>query len=124
MQRAVGWGPVAAAGRDARAVCAAVARSSVCSPLPGAPTCLPARSVQRVSLAHPPVPCDAPLPARLPPLLQAPEVLTGAHATAASDVFSFGVVLWELITLTLPWEGCNPFQVRGGAVRCGAVTHM
>ncbi|GAB4815428.1 hypothetical protein N2152v2_002474, partial [Parachlorella kessleri] len=41
----------------------------------------------------------------------APEVLTGKGATFASDVFSFGVVLWELLTLQLPWAGSNPFQV-------------
>jgi serine/threonine protein kinase len=45
------------------------------------------------------------LPAdRLNPLWAAPEVLCGAPATAASDVFSFGVVLWELLTWELPWE--------------------
>ena len=98
------WGPV---GTRCRAAWAAIERSGPCSPLSGA-ACLPA----------------CPIPLCPPAPLQAPEVLTGAHATAASDVFSFGVVLWELITLTLPWEGCNPFQVRGGAVRCGAVTHM
>ena len=50
----------------------------------------------------------------LNPRWLAPEVLTGHSATAASDVFSFGVVLWELLTWQLPWdsEGKNAFQVR------------
>jgi hypothetical protein len=33
-----------------------------------------------------------------------------AHSKAA-DVFSFGVVLWELATFEIPWEGLGPFQV-------------
>jgi serine/threonine protein kinase len=34
----------------------------------------------------------------------APEVLGGKSPTAASDVFSFGVVMWELLTWKLPWS--------------------
>ncbi|KAL4517811.1 hypothetical protein Ndes2437B_g03932 [Nannochloris sp. 'desiccata'] len=34
----------------------------------------------------------------------APEVLNGDNTTAAADVFSFGVVLWELLTWKLPWS--------------------
>ncbi|KAL4443708.1 hypothetical protein ABPG75_011445 [Micractinium tetrahymenae] len=33
----------------------------------------------------------------------APEVMQGQHATPAADVFSFGVVLWELATWQLPF---------------------
>jgi serine/threonine protein kinase len=43
----------------------------------------------------------------------APEVLTGHRPTRASDVFSFGVVMWELLTWELPWSGVlNKFKVR------------
>ena len=34
----------------------------------------------------------------------APEVLGGANPTAASDVFSFGVIMWEILTWKLPWS--------------------
>jgi hypothetical protein len=38
-------------------------------------------------------------------------VLRGERSTAASDLFAFGVVLWELLTWELPWGPMNPWQV-------------
>ena len=32
--------------------------------------------------------------------------------TAKCDIFSFGVILWELVVGKRPWEELNEFQVR------------
>jgi len=43
----------------------------------------------------------------------APEVLRDEELAPSmkSDVFSFGVILWELVTGSIPWEGMNPFGI-------------
>eukprot|EP00204_Picochlorum_oklahomense_P000061 CAMPEP_0118799260 /NCGR_PEP_ID=MMETSP1161-20130426/1539_1 /TAXON_ID=249345 /ORGANISM="Picochlorum oklahomensis, Strain CCMP2329" /LENGTH=1158 /DNA_ID=CAMNT_0006726935 /DNA_START=401 /DNA_END=3877 /DNA_ORIENTATION=+ len=42
----------------------------------------------------------------------APEILRGEHGGKAADVYSFGIVLWELMTWKLPWgENTNPFSI-------------
>lgn len=46
------------------------------------------------------------------PRWTAPEVLEGQAATPASDVFSFGVVMWEMLTWQIPWSEVNAFVVR------------
>ncbi|KAG2667590.1 hypothetical protein I3843_15G119500 [Carya illinoinensis] len=43
----------------------------------------------------------------------APEVLRNEPANEKCDVYSFGVILWELSTLQQPWGGMNPMQVVG-----------
>ncbi|KAF9594911.1 hypothetical protein IFM89_035475 [Coptis chinensis] len=43
----------------------------------------------------------------------APEVLRNEPSDERCDVFSFGVILWELSTLQQPWGGMNPMQVVG-----------
>lgn len=58
---------------------------------------------------------------------QAPECLEGGRATAASDIFSFGIVLFELLTWKLPWAGTgmSQFQVpRGGRPHSALFTCM
>jgi serine/threonine protein kinase len=43
----------------------------------------------------------------------APEVLRNESADEKSDIYSFGVVLWELATEKIPWENLNSMQVIG-----------
>ncbi|KAL4436826.1 hypothetical protein ABPG75_003965 [Micractinium tetrahymenae] len=47
----------------------------------------------------------------------APEVLEGKPATAASDMFSLGLVLLELLTWRLPWAGVPTPQIRALVLR-------
>ncbi|CAN6478648.1 unnamed protein product [Victoria cruziana] len=43
----------------------------------------------------------------------APEVLRNEPSDEKCDVYSFGVILWEITTLRQPWAGMNPMQVVG-----------
>ncbi|GMH06954.1 hypothetical protein Nepgr_008794 [Nepenthes gracilis] len=47
------------------------------------------------------------------PEWMAPEVLRNEPSNEKCDVYSFGVILWELATLLVPWTGLNPMQVVG-----------
>ncbi|XP_030490801.2 probable serine/threonine-protein kinase SIS8 isoform X2 [Cannabis sativa] len=47
------------------------------------------------------------------PEWMAPEVLRNEPANEKCDVYSFGVILWELTTACIPWKGLNPMQVVG-----------
>jgi len=41
----------------------------------------------------------------------APEILAGLPYTVAADVYSFGVIMWELLTWEVPWSQQNTWQV-------------
>ncbi|RVX09090.1 putative serine/threonine-protein kinase SIS8 [Vitis vinifera] len=47
------------------------------------------------------------------PQWMAPEVLRNDPSNEKSDVFSFGVILWELMTQSIPWVHLNSLQVVG-----------
>lgn len=47
----------------------------------------------------------------LQPEWMAPEFLRGEPSNEKCDVYSFGVILWELLTMQQPWSGLNPAQV-------------
>lgn len=43
----------------------------------------------------------------------APEILRGESCTKASDVFSFGVIMWEILTRRVPWDGETTWSIVG-----------
>lgn len=43
----------------------------------------------------------------------APEVLRGEEYSKAADVYSFGMILWEMISRKVPFHGYTPVQVVG-----------
>ncbi|XP_071690808.1 uncharacterized protein [Rutidosis leptorrhynchoides] len=47
------------------------------------------------------------------PQWMAPEILRNGQADEKSDVYSYGVVLWEIITEKVPWDDLDPMQVIG-----------
>lgn len=44
------------------------------------------------------------------------------HSKAA-DVYSFGIVLWELMTWQVPWDDYNQFQVQY-SIPLGTIVHL
>ncbi|GAA0186515.1 non-receptor serine/threonine protein kinase [Lithospermum erythrorhizon] len=47
------------------------------------------------------------------PQWMAPEVLRNELSNEKADVYSFGVILWELATQKIPWDNLNSMQVIG-----------
>jgi serine/threonine protein kinase len=49
-------------------------------------------------------------------LWMAPEVLRGEGYTKSSDVYSFGIILWELLTQLDPYPGKSPANIMAGVM--------
>ena len=47
------------------------------------------------------------------PHWMAPEILRGEKYTPAADVYSFGVILWEMLTLDIPFKGTSIPHITG-----------
>ncbi|PWA41625.1 serine/threonine-protein kinase, active site protein [Artemisia annua] len=56
------------------------------------------------------------------PQWMAPEVLRNEQADEKSDIYSFGVVLWELTTEKIPWDTLNSMQEGCQNVLCVCMT--
>lgn len=41
----------------------------------------------------------------------APEVINSTTYTEKADVYSYGVILWEIYARAIPYNGMNPMQV-------------
>lgn len=50
------------------------------------------------------------------PAWTAPEVLRGEKYSASADVYSFGVIVWEMTTQRLPYEKWTPLQIAANAL--------
>jgi serine/threonine protein kinase len=44
------------------------------------------------------------------------EVITSATYSEKADVYSYGVVIWEVLTRQAPWQGMQPMQIAYGVV--------
>jgi serine/threonine-protein kinase CTR1 len=53
------------------------------------------------------------------PYYAAPEVVRGEMYDLSADVYSFAIVLWELVTLDEPYDGMDPLQAAHAAAQNG-----
>ena len=60
--------------------------------------------------------------AAMNPRWLAPEILMGQNATKASDVFAFGVIMWEMLTWAIPWKDVNPWSIVSTVTGGGRLT--
>lgn len=49
--------------------------------------------------------------AAMNPRWLAPELFDGVTPTTACDIFSYGVILWELMEFEIPWGSENPWVI-------------
>ena len=54
----------------------------------------------------------------------APEILRAEKYTAAADVYSFGVILWEMLLSEIPYDGRSNAQITGMVGYHGEKLHV
>lgn len=52
------------------------------------------------------------------PEWMAPELIRNEPITEKCDIFSLGVIMWELCTLSKPWEGISAVKVSHALSNC------
>lgn len=68
-------------------------------------------NLSRLSDAAMPVPGVASSVVASNPRWHAPEIIKDSHFSKAGDVYAFGLIMWEMITWKLPFEGMGSFQM-------------
>jgi len=49
----------------------------------------------------------------------APEVIQSQQYNESADVYSFAIVIWEVLTRLAPWQGVQPMQIAYGVIHQG-----
>ena len=44
--------------------------------------------------------------------MMAPELLTNGEVSPKCDVYSFAIILWEMLTATQPFQGMDVYRVK------------
>lgn len=54
----------------------------------------------------------------------APEIIAGQPYTEKSDVYSFAIVLWEMVSMQLPFYGMDPTAAANQVLQGGLRPHI
>ncbi len=58
------------------------------------------------------------------PHWMAPEIMKGNMYSEASDVFSYGMIIWEIVTCEIPYCGLSQFQILGIVADCKKIVEI
>ena len=58
------------------------------------------------------------------PHWMAPEIMKGNVYQEASDIFSYGMILWEIVTFEIPYYGLSQYQILGIVADCKKIVEV